>query len=109
MSLMACAGRVNTAWPWAARAMCGRAGAAGAKALIVDGGRCALIGGYGPERDRVRVGSLTAEGFVPDAVGVLKLPGGAELGRRRFVGRGAELHAFVGNRWYKIAVADFLD
>lgn len=81
-------------------------GAPGTKALIVDGERCALIGGYGTDRDRYVTGSLTPGGFVPDAVGVLTLPGGAELGRRRWVGRGAELHTFVEDRWYKVSVAD---
>jgi hypothetical protein len=40
--------RAVTAW---------HGGAAEAKALIVDDGRCALIGGYGAERDRVLVGA----------------------------------------------------
>lgn len=86
-----------------------RGGPSGAKALIVDGSRCVLIGGYGPERDRVLIGSLTPEGFVPEASGVLSLPGRAKAGRRRLVARGAELHAFVGPRWYKIAVADLVE
>lgn len=83
-----------------------RGGPSGAKALIVDGDRCALVGGYGADRDRVLVGSLRREGFVAEASGVLRLPGGWKAGRRRFVARGSELHIFVGDRWYKIAVAD---
>lgn len=83
-----------------------RGGSAGARALIVDDGRCVLVGGYGDDRNRVLVGSLTQDGFVPERVGLLTLPDGTELGRCRLVARGAELHVFVENRWYKIAVAD---
>jgi hypothetical protein len=83
-----------------------RTGVSGVRALITGGGRCALIGGYGADRNRVLVGSLTAEGFVPDAAGSLTLADGVELGRCRIVARGAELHVFVENRWYKTAIAD---
>lgn len=83
-----------------------RGGPSGTRALIVDDDRCALIGGYGADRNRVLVGSLTSEGFVPDRVGVLTLPDGTELGHCRIVARGAELHVFVESRWYKLAVAD---
>ena len=77
-----------------------RGGPAGARALIVDDGRCALI------EARVLAGSLTPNGFVPQRTGVLTLPDGNNLGRCRLVARGAELHVFVESRWYKIAVAD---
>jgi hypothetical protein len=84
-----------------------RGGAPGARGLIIGDGRCALIGGYKGDRNRVLIGSLTPEGFALEASGVLTLPGGAELERCRLVGRGAELHAFVENRWYKTAITDF--
>ena len=40
-----------------------RGGGAGARALVVDGERCAVVGGYGAERNRILLGSLTSEGF----------------------------------------------
>ena len=83
-----------------------RGGVRGVQALIIGEGRCALIGGYGADQSRILIGFLTAEGFVPESTGVLTLPGGAELGRCRIVGRGAELHVFVGNRWFKTTIAD---
>jgi hypothetical protein len=86
-----------------------RGGPAGARALIVDGSRCALIGGYGEDRNRVLVGSLTADRFVPEWSGLLTLPDGTELGRCRLVARGVELHVFAENDWYKIAVADLAE
>lgn len=83
-----------------------RGGSDGARALLVDDARCALIGGYGAKKHRALLGSLNSGGFVPEAAAALLLPGGAELGNCRFVARGAELHAFVGLDWYKIALAD---
>lgn len=83
-----------------------RGGISGARALVVDDGRCALIGGYGEHRNRVVVGSFTPDGFEPDTSGVLSLSGAAEPGACRLVTRGAELHAFVGLQWYKVSLAD---
>lgn len=85
-----------------------RGGAHGARSLIVDDGRCALFGGYRADRNRLLVGRLTPEGFIAEAAGVMVLPGGGEVLRRRIVGRGPELHVFVGRVWYKIALSDLL-
>ncbi|MCE6996570.1 hypothetical protein LZG04_17430 [Saccharothrix sp. S26] len=63
-------------------------------ALLVDGTRCALIGGYGKEQDLVRVGELTGDGrFVVRRQRRLAPPPGH---RWTMAGRGGILHLFSG-------------
>jgi hypothetical protein len=73
-----------------------------AQAMIVGGGQCALIGGYGTRRDRIVVGALWDE-HVPQYESVLVLPDGAGLPvEAHLVGRGHALNVFVGTRWFKV-------
>ena len=75
----------------------------GVHALIIGGGQCALIGGYGPARDRIVVGALLWDEYVPQHESVLVLPDGVSLPPgARFVARGHTLNVFVGTRWFKV-------
>ena len=74
----------------------------GVNALIVGGGQCALVGGYGTTRNRIVVGALWEE-YVPQRESVLVLPDGKPLPESaRMVARGHALNVFIGTRWYKV-------
>lgn len=80
----------------------GRLDVAGARALLVDGGRGALVGGYGPQHDVVRPFEIVPGGVrTAPPVGRLALPDGGELRGVRLVARGDRLHAVApdGRRW----------
>nr|WP_202486216.1 hypothetical protein [Streptomyces sp. SID4985] len=64
----------------------------GAKAVAVHGERVAFYGGYGKERDRLAHGDITERSVEPTDVGLLTLPDGHALGRRRVVGRGSRIY-----------------
>lgn len=73
-----------------------------AHALIVGGGQCALVGGYGHRRDRIVAGALWEE-FVPQHESVLVLPDEEPLPvEAHLVGRGHVLNVFVDTRWFKV-------
>jgi hypothetical protein len=75
-----------------------------AHALIADGTRGALVGGYGKDRDRLLVGDLDRDRFRPYR---LALPGGRALPPSvRLIARGADLHAFAETTWYRLHLAD---
>jgi hypothetical protein len=76
----------------------------GVSAVITDGVRCALVGGYGEDRDRVLVGALTEDGrFAVRARKRLSLPGGAPLPPRLgMCGRGDVLHVVSGTTHYRL-------
>lgn len=80
--------------------------ARGARGLLVDDCRVALIGGY-EHRDQVVVAEL-GDGEL-HAVGAyrLVLPDGRPLPERvRIIGRGDRLHVFHGSDWFRLSMAD---
>ncbi|KQX50906.1 MULTISPECIES: hypothetical protein [unclassified Streptomyces] len=64
----------------------------GAHALAVHAGRVAFFGGYDKDRDRIALGDLTASSFELADIGLLTLPDGGPLGRRRSVCRGSRIY-----------------
>ncbi|MEV2263757.1 hypothetical protein [Streptomyces anulatus] len=64
----------------------------GATAVAVRGDRVAFYGGYRDEQDRLAHGELTETSVEPTDVGLLTLPDGSVLGRRRVVGRGSRIY-----------------
>jgi hypothetical protein len=79
----------------------------GAGALLIDGDRAAMIGGYGAEYDLV-----TPVNIRPDGVHVagpqtrLVFPDGMELRDARLTCRGPELHVTSRASWYRADLAD---
>ncbi|MET9615516.1 hypothetical protein [Kitasatospora indigofera] len=72
--------------------------ASGVRAVVTDGLRCALVGGYGADHDRVVTGLLTDRGRL-DVRGQtrLALPGGpVATGQYTVTGRGGILHVLTG-------------
>jgi hypothetical protein len=73
-----------------------------------SGGAVALVGGY-REHDRFVIGALAGDRFEPlDPQRVVGPDGRALPSETRFVGRGAELHAFAGTRWYRLDLDDVI-
>jgi hypothetical protein len=83
----------------------------GARAVVVDGGRGALVGGYGPEHDVIRPFHLRPGGFEVGApVGRLVLPEGDDVGALGLTARGADLYARSGNSsLYRVTLEELLD
>ncbi|MFD7987430.1 hypothetical protein ACFV4M_29210 [Kitasatospora indigofera] len=71
--------------------------ASGVRAVVTDGLRCALVGGYGADHDRVVTGLLTDRGRL-DVRGTtrLALPGGPAATGYTVTGRGDVLHVLTG-------------
>ena len=78
----------------------------GAATLIVGGSSVALFGGYRPERDRLVLGELADGEFEPRFTGRLVLDDGSELPLATVVGRGSDMHVFVGTDWYRLDIHD---
>jgi len=79
----------------------------GAKAIAVSGSQAALYGGYGPNHDRLVVGSLKDERFQQTGEYRLVLPGGGPLPPQTLViGRGPCLHLLSGDSWYQFGFSD---
>ena len=77
----------------------------GARALVTDGSRVALVGGYQLDRARVPVGRLEGGQLEIGWEGRLALPGGVELPPgARVVGRGPELHVISDDAWYRLSL-----
>lgn len=71
----------------------------GARAVITDGTRCALVGGYGSEHDLVRIGELTDDGrFEVRHRKRLALPDPPWT----MQGRGDVLHVIAGTTHYRL-------
>ncbi|MEV0270532.1 hypothetical protein AB0H43_17260 [Hamadaea sp. NPDC050747] len=88
-------GDTVTSWPGTGSA---------AQALIVDGTRCALLGGYAADRDRLLAGDLTRGHF---RAYQLILPGNRRLPSNAWViGRGPHLHVFADTTWYRLDLDD---
>lgn len=78
----------------------------GARALVVDGVRVALVGGYGSDHDRVVRGRLT-DSFTELHQARLVMPDGARLpAAATVVGQADELHVFVGTEWFRMGLED---
>ncbi len=74
----------------------------GARALVVDGDRVALVGGYSGDRDRLVLGRLD-ESFTEVSRTRLEMPDGAPLpAGATIVGRADELHVFIGPEWFRV-------
>jgi hypothetical protein len=79
----------------------------GVRALLVAADTCALIGGYPGDRDRVVVGRLAAGRYEPGDHRRLVLPDGRPVPDDvRIIGRGPDLHVFVGPTWYRLGLDD---
>lgn len=76
----------------------------GVSAILAAGTQVALYGGYGEERDRLVLGTVTGDHFEPEVSTRLTLPGGAPLTGTQLVARGDELHLIDGNRWWKVSL-----
>ncbi|MEU1727320.1 hypothetical protein [Nonomuraea sp. NPDC005692] len=75
----------------------------GAHALVVDGDRVALVGGYGGQRRRVVTGNIKGETLSVGRPSRLVMPGGRPVPRgAAILGRGSELHVVVGTAWLKV-------
>lgn len=78
-----------------------------AKALITDGSRIALYGGYGADRNRLVTGELTDDRMRSTAQYRLVLPDGRDLPRgARVIGRGPNLHVLTPTTWYRLDLHD---
>ena len=75
----------------------------GAHAVLIDGDRAAVIGGYEGERHVITPLHLTSEGLQLAAPPQrLVLPDGAPMPAARYSGRGSQLHVAVGATWYRL-------
>jgi hypothetical protein len=78
----------------------------GATALVVDGERAALMGGYDDDRDRLLLGHLD-KGFTRPRKTRVAMPDGSRLPAGAvMLGRGDELHVFVGSDWFRMSLED---
>ncbi|MER6022807.1 hypothetical protein [Streptomyces anulatus] len=64
----------------------------GAKAVAVHRDRVTFYGGYREEQNRLAHGDLTETSVEPTDVGLLTLPDGSVVSRRRVVGRGSRIY-----------------
>ncbi len=77
----------------------------GARAVVVSGTRVGLLGGYGPQHDRLVVGDLTGPAIRVVGEYRLVLPGAAPLPAQvTAVGRGAVLHVITADSWYQLSL-----
>jgi hypothetical protein len=77
----------------------------GAHALLTDGHRLALIGGYSSDRDGILVGNLTGGRFVETAACALVGPEGDVLPPAvAMVGRGELLHVLTADTWFQVSL-----
>ncbi|MGC4808074.1 hypothetical protein [Micromonospora sp. DT233] len=78
-----------------------------ANCLLVDGAEGVLIGGWGPEYDLVTPLRLSRQGVESAGwQGRIVLPDGMEAQRLRYTCRGPDLHAFIRDTWYRLALDD---
>ncbi|MFD0857346.1 hypothetical protein ACFQ07_34400 [Actinomadura adrarensis] len=84
-----------------------RTDGAAAKALITDGSRIALYGGYGADRDRLVAGQLADDRMRSTGEYRVVLPDGRKLpGNALVIGRGADLHVLTPGDWYRLDLND---
>ncbi|MFA1544564.1 hypothetical protein [Actinomadura monticuli] len=80
---------------------------AAAKALITDGSRIALYGGYGAARDRLVAGHLADGRMRGTGEYRVVLSDGQKLPRDALVvGRGPDLHILTHTDWYRLDLSD---
>ncbi|TDD95371.1 hypothetical protein [Actinomadura rubrisoli] len=80
---------------------------AAAHALITDGSRIALYGGYGADRDRLVAGQLADGRMRSTGEYRLVLPNGQKLPDGALViGRGPDLHILTDADWYRLDLSD---
>lgn len=80
-----------------------RSSITGARALATAGSSVALLGGYGPDRDRLAVGTLTGEDLHVAVQYRIVLPDGQPLpAKAQAIGRGPDLHFLIGRDWYRL-------
>ncbi|NKZ09098.1 hypothetical protein [Actinomadura latina] len=78
-----------------------------AKALITDGSRIALYGGYGADRDRLVASQLTDSRMRSTGEFQVVLPDGQELPSDACViGRGPDLHILTSTDWHRLNLGD---
>jgi hypothetical protein len=78
----------------------------GGGALVEDGERVALVGGYSGDHDRLVLGRLD-HGFIELRRTRLTMPDGAPLPvAATKIGQADELHVFVGPEWFRISLED---
>lgn len=83
----------------------------GAQAVLIEGPRGALVGGYGADHDLITPFRLRPGGIdVGAPVGRLVLPDGREMTRLQLTARGAELHVTGDHVFrYRVTLDDLLD
>lgn len=78
---------------------------AGARAIAVDGNRVLLFGGYGEDRNRCIIQSLSTSGKAMNQTEcTLKAP--FDIGASTVLARGANLHAVHQGTWYQLSLSD---
>ena len=81
--------------------------ARGGRALAVSDTRVALCGGYGPDRDRLVVGTLGDNQLHQFGEYRLVLPDGSPMpAAARVIGRGSDLHLLIDSGWYRLDLDD---
>ncbi len=79
----------------------------GAHALLIDGARAAMVGGYDGERHAITPLQLSSEGLrLAGPPRRLVLPDGSPVPAARYSARGAQLHVAVGACWYRLDLED---
>lgn len=76
----------------------------GAHAFAVDGQHLLFFGGYRSQAERCLLGNLRDDGVTGMETCRLVLPSGEPLENGRVIGRGPNLHVFVGTAWYGVDV-----
>jgi hypothetical protein len=80
-----------------------RSSVTGARALAAAGSDLALVGGYGPDRYVLAVGTLGSEEFQLTGRYRIVLPDGQPPPKRtQVIGRGPDLHFLAGRDWYRL-------
>jgi hypothetical protein len=80
-----------------------RSSITGARALAAADSDLALVGGYGPDRDLLTVGTLSSEDLHLTGQYRIVLPDGRPLPERtQVIGRGPDLHFLAGRDWYRL-------
>lgn len=73
--------------------------------LVIGEHRVALVGGYGPDYDRVIIGHLTETDLLRETTGRIVLPDGTDLPvPTRATALGATLHVIAGSHWYRLTL-----
>ncbi|MCU1509583.1 MAG: hypothetical protein JWQ12_1848 [Glaciihabitans sp.] len=75
-------------------------GTVGAQEVLVNGSACAILGGYGTDRDRISIGYLDDECYVEQSSGILDLCRRPPMGPwPTLITRGAQLNVFHDQQW----------